>query len=111
MNNSIGNNIKKFRIKLDLTQEVLAEYLGISRVELNYYEKGSRQIPSKVITKAAELFSVDEYDLYQEDVILNANVAFAFRADGINLDDLNIIADFKRIAMNYLKMKNASKNV
>lgn len=111
MDKILGNNIKAFRKKLEFTQEALAEYLGISREEMNYYEKGTRTMPSIYVTKLAELFSVDEYDLFQEDEsILTANVAFAFRADCISNEDYKSIAGFKKIAMNYLKMKNALVN-
>ncbi|MCA6387345.1 MAG: helix-turn-helix transcriptional regulator [Cytophagales bacterium] len=111
MDKILGNNIKALRIKLDLTQEMLADYLGISRGEMNYYENGTRPMPSNLVTKAAELFSVDEYDLYQEnEALMTANVAFAFRAESISVEDLNEIAGFKKIAMNYLKMQSAFDN-
>lgn len=111
MDKILGNNIKALRDKLGLTQQMLADYLSISREELNYYENAKRPMPSGLITKAAELFAVDEYDLFLEDeAISQANVAFAFRADKINPGDLSVIADFKKIAMNYLKMQTALKN-
>ncbi len=108
MDKILGDNIKLLRNKLGLTQETLAEYLGISRVEMNYYENGSRAMPSNLVTKAAELFSVDEFDLYQEnEALITANVAFAFRAESLSMEDMNEIAEFKKIAMNYLKMQSA----
>lgn len=108
MDKVIGKNIRGLREKLGLTQQMLAEYLDISREELSYYETGKRNIPSSVVSKAAELFSVDEYDLYVEDeTITQANIAFAFRANSICNEDLKEIASFKKIAMNYLKMQKA----
>ena len=51
---------------------------------------------------------MDEYDFYEENIAkVNANLAFAFRADELSGDDLKTIASFKKIAMNYLKMKEA----
>ena len=111
MENILGNNIKKYRIKYGMTQQTVADYLDISRGEFNYYENGNRQIPSNLISKLADLFAIEEYDLYEEnDAIVYANVAFAFRADTINTDDLKVIANFKKIALNYLKMKKALQN-
>jgi len=105
-NNRIGSNIKLYRNKLNLTQESLAAYLNITREEINYYENGKRNIPSSIMTKAAKLFGIEEYDLYEEDENnLQANVAFAFRAEFLNAEDLNHIADFRKIVLNYLKMK------
>lgn len=108
MDNHIGKNIRQLREKLGLTQEALAEYLGISREEVNYYENGKRSIPTGVVSKAAALFAVDEYDLYEYDeATVQTHVAFAFRADRISGEDLQAIASFKKIAMNYLKMQKA----
>lgn len=111
MDKVIGNNIRRLREKLGLTQHMLANYLDITREEMSYYETGKRNIPSRLVSKAAELFSVDEYDLYEEDGgIVQTNIAFAFRADGICIEDLKEIASFKKIAMNYLKMQTVLAN-
>ena len=107
----IGNNIKSLRSKLGLNQEDIAEYLGLSRQQIIRYEKGESAVPTDNLTKLAELFSVDEYDFYEENIAkVNANLAFAFRADELRGDDLKTIAAFKKIAMNYLKMKEAVDN-
>jgi len=111
INQILGKNIRKFREKLELSQEELASYLGISRVELNYYENDNRNIPSSVISNSAKLFMIDEYDLYEEDESsVQANVAFAFRADSLDPNDLHSIADFRKIVHNYLKMKKHCAN-
>jgi transcriptional regulator with XRE-family HTH domain len=110
METIVGKNIKLFRDKLGLTQEMLAEYLGVSRAQVNRYENGSI-VPTDKLTKLAELFSIDEYDFYEEnDAIMTTNVAFAFRADELSKDDLISIASFKKLAMNYLKMQQALNN-
>lgn len=104
----IGNNIRLLRMKLGLNQEDIADYLGLSRQQIIRYEKGENAVPTDKLTKLAELFSIDEYDFYEEDVSkINANLAFAFRANELNGEDLKTIASFKKIAMNYLKMKEA----
>ena len=111
MDTIIGKNIRLLRNTQGLTQQMIADYLNISREEYNYYENGKRTIPSQIVTKIAELFSVDEYDLYEEDeALVKTNVAFAFRAENILTEDLTIIASFKKVAMNYLKMKTALQN-
>lgn len=110
-NQIIGNNIKNFREKLGLKQDDLAVYLNINREEISYYETGKRTIPTEVIAKSAKLFGIDEYDLFETDTESNnVKVAFAFRADALNHDDLNHIADFRKIVLNYLNMKNALAN-
>lgn len=109
--NPIARNLKLYREKLGISQESLANYLGVSRGEINYYENDKRAVPTKVIEKAAKLFGIDEYDLYNEDTEnLQANIAFAFRADYLTTEDLETIADFRKIVLNYLKMTKALYN-
>jgi len=109
--NIVGRNIKLYREKIGISQESLADYLGVSRGEMNYYENGKRTIPSNVIEKAARLFGIDEYDLYDENIeTQQANTAFAFRANFLTAEDLEKIADFRKIVLNYLKMTKALHN-
>lgn len=111
MDEIIGKNLRALRIQMGYTQETVADYLGINRVLLSYYEVGSRSIPSKILSRLAQLYSVDEYDLYSEDeTLLKTNLAFAFRAEDLTSEDLSSIASFKKIASNYLKMQKALRD-
>ena len=74
----IGNNIRQFREGLNLSQSQFAEYLGVTREEVSYYENGHRTIPSKLISKAATLFCVDEYDLFEQDPALQNSCYILF---------------------------------
>jgi transcriptional regulator with XRE-family HTH domain len=107
----IGKNIQTYRKKLGFTQESFSEFLGINRSELSYYESGNRQAPISVISKAADVFGVDGFDLYQENSIENSvNIAFAFRADNFSANDLKEISSFKKIVKNYVKLKELNDN-
>lgn len=108
-NQIIGSNIRQFREKFGLTQEELATYLGVTREEVSYYETGKRNIPTEVISKAAKLYGLDEYDLFEVDAEMKcAKLAFAFKADSLKPEDLNHMANFKNIVINYLHMKKAA---
>lgn len=110
-NEIVGQNISHFRTSLGLSQDDLADYLGIARPMISYYENGSRRIPTDIITKSAKLFGVEEYDLYEADPeIRGAQLSFAFRGEGLSTTDLEQIAKFKKIVLNYLSMKNVLKN-
>ncbi|WP_158860979.1 helix-turn-helix domain-containing protein [Lunatibacter salilacus] len=107
----IGKNLSSLRKKLGFTQDQVADYLQINREEVSYYENGKRSAPSNVLSQLANLYGVDEYDFFEEDMdIANVNVALAFRADSINSKDLVQIAKFKKIVRNYLNMKNLLEN-
>ncbi len=102
----ISENIRQLRTKIGLTQEELAKYLDTSREQVSYYEAGSRTPSSTHLVKMADLFCVNEYDLFAEDLsVRSINVAFAFRASELAVQDLNRMAAFKKIVRNYLNMK------
>lgn len=108
----IGKNIKLLRDKIGLSQEDLAEYLGLSnKMKISRYENGTTTVPINHMSKLADLFGVDEYDFYEEDETnIKLNVAFAFRANELQISDIETIASFKKLALNYLKMKKALVN-
>lgn len=107
-NITIGQNIKTLRDKIGLTQESLAQYLGTSREQVGFYEIGQRPVPSAQLSKLANLFCMNEYDFYEEDMQNRSiNIAFAFRADELQSQDLQSIAQFKKIVHNYMSMKKA----
>ncbi len=108
----IGQNIKSLREKMGLTQDALAQYLGTSREQIAYYETGKRSTPSAQLSKLSNLFCMNEYDFYEEDVqTRSVNIAFAFRADELQPQDLESIAQFKKIVRNYISMKKVMGNV
>ena len=107
----IGQNIRILRDKIGLTQEALAQYLGTSREQVGFYEIGQRSIPSAQLSKLANLFCMNEYDFYEEDLQnRSVNIAFAFRADELQPQDLQSIAQFKKIVHNYISMKKVIGN-
>ncbi|MEW4923144.1 helix-turn-helix transcriptional regulator [Algibacter sp. 2305UL17-15] len=108
---TLGKNIQAYRKKLGFTQESFSEFLGINRTELSYYESGKRLAPISVISRAADIFGIEGYDLYEENPYENSvNLAFAFRAENFNANDLNEISSFKKIVKNYVKLIELKKN-
>lgn len=106
INPVIGQNLKTYRDRFGFTQDTFSEYLGINRVELSYYENGKRPIPIAIISKAADIFGIDGYEFYQlEHKSMHSDLAFAFRADDLNAEEISEISKFKKIVKNYLQMK------
>ena len=55
---ALGNHMKVFRAKKDLTQEKLAELVGVTRTTINFVERG-KWVPSAVLAiKIARVFKV-----------------------------------------------------
>jgi transcriptional regulator with XRE-family HTH domain len=110
-NQIIGSNIRHFRERMNLSQSQLAQFLSVTREEVSYYETGKRIMPSKLLSKTASLFCVDEYDLFEKDPEMQSiNVALAFRADSVSPEDLPHIADFQKIVKNYISMAKKLNN-
>ena len=103
---TVGQNIRQFRERLGFTQASVADFLGISREQISYYETSARAVSTDHLQKLADLFGIDAYDLLDPDSFQRQiNVALAFRADQFTAEDLTSIAAFKRIVKNYRKMK------
>ena len=103
---STGLIMKSLREKFGYVQERVAEFLGISRELVSMYETGEREVPIEVLEKLSNLFCVNTEVFFVEDLQeVSAQVAFAFRKDEFNPDDLKEIAAFGKIVKNYLKIK------
>ena len=58
INKTIGSNLRNFRETQKLSQEALANKLGISVFRLRRYELGRHTIPYDVFYRACEFFNV-----------------------------------------------------
>jgi len=65
MNNRIINHIKEFRQRLGISQEELAENVGVSRQSINSIERG-RYIPSLPLAlRFSQFFGCSTDELFQ----------------------------------------------
>jgi len=102
----IGKNLAFLRDKMELTQEEVANYLGVNRVEVSYFENGQRPVSMDHLLRLGDLYGVETEDLYQETLKENyKQPVSAFRALELKTEDLKSIAEFRRIVKNYKKMK------
>ena len=98
----VGRNIRSFRKSLGLTQENVADYLGLSPAMINYYENGKREIDIIKLMKLSDLFIVELSDLLDDNPgVININQAVAFKRDKLKEKDLKAIARFRKIIKNY----------
>lgn len=59
----IGRRIKALREKMNLTQESLAESIGLSRASLANYESGKQAIQISVLYKVAKILKAEICDI------------------------------------------------
>jgi len=107
----IGTNIRKYRELQELNQQQLAEYLGVTRELISFIEGGKRDISIDYLTKLADLFGIELSDLLEEDnEVQDVNLALAYRNNDSNVD-LESIASFKRIVLNYMKLEGLKNEI
>ena len=101
----INQNLRKLRESNSFTQQQLADYLGINRSAYSNYELGERQPPLEVLEKAANLFGCELSLFFEENPQAVADTLLcAFRSDALSAEDLQVVADFKNIVRNYIKI-------
>lgn len=90
---TFGEKLKKLRKGLKLTQQQLAERVGVAKSVVSYYESGERYPSYDVLVKLAHIFHVttdylldiektrilDVSDLSDEDIMVLQTVADALR--------------------------------
>ena len=104
--NVIGRNLKALRDANNFTQKQVAAFLGIRRSTYANYESGEREAPVEVLEKASELMGCELGVLMDgSGNSLNEMLVCAFRADSLSENDLAEVASFKKIVLNYMKMK------
>lgn len=105
-NTIIGGNVKAYRDKLHYTQDAIANFLGVKREVISYYENGKREIDLIKLEKLADLFNVELQDLLSEDsAVKELDIAIAFRSEELEESDLVRISEFQRIIKNFTKMQ------
>ena len=103
-NISLGQKVKALREKAGLNQEQIAQFLGVDQSNISKCEKGERQFQVDHLERLGSLFGVSLGDLMNEEMLV-APLQIAFRADGMQVEDLNAIADIQKIALNLDQMR------
>lgn len=103
-NISIGQKVKALREKAGLNQGQIAQFLEVDQSNISKCEKGERQFQVDHLERLGNLFGVSLGDLMNEEVSV-APLQIAFRTDGMQVEDLNAIADIQKIALNLDRMR------
>lgn len=122
MDLNLGSVIKRLRTEQSVTQDALAEYLGISYQAVSKWETGTTLPDITLLPKLAaffgvridELFSVDHEDeleridgMLQKETMTDQNYAYAKRIlDGILRENPKDVGAIKRYAKVYLAKSN-----
>lgn len=97
----IGQRLKEARERAGLTQEQVAEALGIKREQISYFENGHREIDVLTLSKLADVYGYPvEHFLKTEQVEKPSDLSVAFRAAELSEDDLRALAWVQRFTRN-----------
>ena len=99
---SINERIKNFRNRLHLSQEYVANFLGINRATYTQMENGKRKITAEDISRLSELFGVTADALLNENKISRLATVFARSFEKLDENDQAEI-------MNLIKFKEQMK--
>lgn len=109
---SLGSKLRMLRKSKGITQDVIADLLGISRGNISHYENDSRTPPLKHIEKIAKYYNVStEFLLPSSDVDevkdLLIKAEEIFKSDNISLEEkINL---FNKLNVIYLKSQDLVK--
>ncbi len=102
---TIGENIKKYRIKIGLTQEELATKLGKSKNVISNWERGDNKPDADVIEEICLIFNIAPNQLYgwDEQQKTHSTIAAHFEGDNYTEDELEEIEKFAEFVKNKRK--------
>ena len=103
---TINEKLKMMREKAGLRQGQIADYLGVTQTFISKVETGERNLTVDQLESVVNLYgySLDAFVNAEEDI---HPIRFAFRAQDVSREDLHIIADIGKIAINSRFMANA----
>jgi transcriptional regulator with XRE-family HTH domain len=74
----LGENIKRHRLRLYLSQDALAEKANISNTFMSSIERGLKWVSPATLIKLADAFQIDSYELLKPENVLPDNCQHVF---------------------------------
>ena len=94
--------LKELRLKLGLTQQNIADYLGVTHTTYNYYEKGKSEPDIEKLSKMAVLFNTTiDYIVGRETNLINLD-AISLTKSSLIKDILNMKPEQEARAKSYI---------
>jgi transcriptional regulator with XRE-family HTH domain len=68
-----GENLRRFRVKAGLSQEAVAERMGVDRAHVSSMERGQQNVTLLTLWHTARALGVKPVDLLNEDLAVGEN--------------------------------------
>ena len=88
--------IKQYRLKMHLSQEYVAKYLGVNRASFTQIELGKRKITADELASLATLFGVSADSMLYDNSVQKPSVIFARNFEQLDPDDQAEIVNLMR---------------
>ena len=116
VNKSIGQKLSQLRASKDISQQKLADYLGISRPTVTQIEKGERYLTPEEILKLSEFFNVSPNELInpklKSEVILHEGEYESYIEESIRISvPQKNLKKFKEVLLYVLNKVGAKPNI
>lgn len=109
---SFNQRLKELRLKANLSQQLLADRIGISKSSINMYERGEREPGIETLEAFADFFNVDmnyllgKTDSIRTPLFSNGKMrvpVLGYVAAGIPIDAITDILDYEELSPNMVK--------
>lgn len=80
----LGERIKEFRLRKGMTQQQLADLIGVQRAAISKYEKNIVDIPLKQLKRIANALNANIYDLVDDNTEIGTIGNYYFKRNSDN---------------------------
>ena len=101
-----GRNLRELRLDNSLTQDQLADKLGVSKSRISMYENGNRRPSFEMLEAISDLFNVDMNSLLGED---NPSSSSPAPAADLSEDEQQLVDTYREL--NEIGKREARKRV
>ena len=108
--------IKGLRLSKKVSQQEIAEYLGVTKQAYSLYELGKRNVDNETLLKLSEYFGVSvDYLLGKEEkkVVTDDDIKFALwggEAENVDEEMLDDVYEYAKMRMKLKKQKMSDDN-
>ena len=99
----IGKSVKELRLRANLTQKNVADFLSLDQSMVAKIEKGERALSSDVIEMLSSLFCCPIESILEDEEPVQS-CAVSFRRNSLSAEDLRALSDVNKIVMNQFEM-------
>jgi len=105
----IGKKLKEARKKAGLTQEQVSKLVDINKVQLSYYENGTREINITLLEKLANLYGYSVKYFIENGPEMEPDVQIAFRTEELCDENLEVVSFAKTFLKNLSEMRTLQR--